>query len=123
MAMALRDGHASSGVAPDQCRQFARMVGAHTLRFLLAAARTLWFIGTSEQHVDVALRRFRPWYRHKVAPSQFDVAWACREVLVEAGIFPYLGFSPLWLKISKRVIHQSPLRLEATKLMTRVVPE
>jgi hypothetical protein len=48
----------------------------------------LWFIVTSEQQADVALQRFRPWYRHKVAPSQFDVAWACREVLQEAGIFP-----------------------------------
>ena len=68
------------------------MVGANTLRLLLAAARTLWFIGTSEQHADVALQRFRPWYRHKVAPSQFDVAWACREVLQEAGIFPIPRF-------------------------------
>ena len=64
------------------------MVGANTLRLLLAAARTLWFIVTSEQHADVGLQRFRPWYRHKVAPSQFDVAWACREVLQEAEIFP-----------------------------------
>jgi hypothetical protein len=54
----------------------------------LAAARTLWFIVSSEQRGDVVLQRFRPWYRHKVAPSQFDVAWACREVLQEAGIFP-----------------------------------
>ena len=68
------------------------MVGANTLRLLMAAARTLWFIVTSEQHVDVALQRFRPWYRHKVAPSQFDVAWACREVLQEAGIFPIPRF-------------------------------
>ena len=64
------------------------MVGAHTLRFLLAAARPLWGIVTSEPHADVALRRCRPWSRHKGAPSQFDVAWACREVLQEAGIFP-----------------------------------
>src|SRR5713226_9560224 len=33
--------------------------------------------------------------------------------------FPYLGFSPLWPKISKKLIHQSQLRLKATKLMTR----
>src|SRR6266436_1145544 len=33
--------------------------------------------------------------------------------------FPYLGFSPLWPKISKRLIHQNPLRLKAKKLMTR----
>ena len=88
MEIAIRDGHAYDGRAQDQCRTFAHMVGANTLRLLLAAARTLWFIVTSEQHADVGLQRFRPWYRHKVAPSQFDVAWACREVLQEAGIFP-----------------------------------
>ena len=88
MEIAIRDGHAYYGIAQDQCRKFAHILGANTLRLLLAAARTLWFIVTSEQHADVALQRLRPWYRHKVAPSQFDVAWACREVLQEAGIFP-----------------------------------
>jgi len=88
MEIDIRDGHAYYGIAQDQCRKFERIVGANTLRLLLAAARTLWFIVTSEQQADVALQRFRPWYRHKVAPSQFDVAWACREVLQEAGIFP-----------------------------------
>jgi len=58
----------------------------------MAAARTLWFIVSSEQHADVSLQRFRPWSRHKVAPSQFDVAWACREGLQEAGIFPIPRF-------------------------------
>ena len=86
--IAIRDGHAYYGIAQDQCRKYAHIVGANTLRLLLAAARTLWFIGTSEQQANVALQRFRPWSRHKVAPSQFDVAWACREVLQEAGIFP-----------------------------------
>ena len=67
--------------------EYERMVGANTFRLLMAAARTLWFIVKSAQHADVALQRLRPWYRHKVAPSQFDVAWACREDLQEAGIF------------------------------------
>ena len=67
-------------------------MGANTLRLLLAAARTLWFIGTSAQPPDVSLQRLRPWYRHKVAPSQFDVMWACRAVLHEAGIFPIPRF-------------------------------
>ena len=88
----IRDGHAYDGVAQDQCRKFERMVGAHTFRWLMAAARTLWCIVSSEPHADVALQRFRPWYRHKVAPSQFDVAWACRAVLQEAGIFPIPRF-------------------------------
>src|SRR5712692_5843623 len=90
--IALRDGHAYYGIAQDHCRKFEHIVGANTLRFLLAAARTLWFIVTSEQHADVALQRFRPWSRHKVAPSQFDVVWACRDVLQEAGIFPIPRF-------------------------------
>ena len=88
MEIDIRDGHVYYGVAQDQCRKFERMVGANTLRLLMAAARTLWFIITSEQHADVSLQRFRPWYRHKMAPSQFDVAWACREALQKAGIFP-----------------------------------
>jgi hypothetical protein len=88
MAMALRDGHASYGVAQDPCRQGERSGGAKTLRFLMAAARTLWCIVTSAPQADVALQRLRPWYRHKGAPSQFDVAWACRADLQGAGIFP-----------------------------------
>ncbi len=90
--IALRDGHAYYGIAQDQCRTFTHIVGANTLRLLMAAARTLWFIVTSEQHGAVALQRFRPWYRHKVAPSQFDVAWACQELLQEAGIVPIPRF-------------------------------
>ena len=88
----IRDGHAYYGIAQDQCRKFEHIVGANTFRLLMAAARTLWFIVSSEQHADVALQRFRPWYRHKMAPSQFDVAWACREGLQEAGIFPIPRF-------------------------------
>jgi hypothetical protein len=84
----IRDGHAYYGVAQDQCRKVECIVGANTFRLLMAAARTLWFIVSSAQPVEVSLQRFRPWYRHKVAPSQFDVMWACREVLQEAGIFP-----------------------------------
>jgi hypothetical protein len=88
MEIDIRDGHAYYGVAQDQCRKCEHILGANTFRLLMAAARTLWFIVSSEQHADVSLQRFRPWYRHKVAPSQFDVAWACREDLQEAGIFP-----------------------------------
>jgi hypothetical protein len=69
-----------------------RSSASNTFRLLMAATRTLWFIVTSAQHADVSLQRFRPWYRHKVAPSQFDVAWACRESLQEAGIFPIPRF-------------------------------
>jgi len=88
IAIDIRDGHAYYGIAQDHCRKYEHIVGANTLRLLLAAARTLWFIGTSTQQADVLLQRCRPWYRQKVAPSQFDVVWACREGLQEAGIFP-----------------------------------
>jgi hypothetical protein len=89
---AIRDGHASDGRAQDHCRKYTHMVGANTLRWLLAAARTLWCIGPSEPQADVSLQRLRPWYRQKSAPSQFDVLWACRAVLHEAGIFPIPRF-------------------------------
>ncbi len=88
----IRDGHAYYGIAQDQCRKYAHIVGANTLRLLLAAARTLWFISTSERHANVAWQQGRPWYRHKVAPSQFDVVWACRASLQEAGILPIPRF-------------------------------
>jgi hypothetical protein len=92
MEIALRDGHASYERAQDHGRTFEHIGGANTLRFLLAAARTLWCMTSSEQQADVSLQRLRPWYRHKGAPSQFDVAWACRDVLHEAGIFPIPRF-------------------------------
>jgi hypothetical protein len=62
------------------------------LRWLMADAHPLWCIVSSEPQAEVSLRRLRPWYRHKVAPSPLDVAWACREVLQEAGIFPLPRF-------------------------------
>jgi Transposase DDE domain len=88
MESAIRDGHAYYGIAQDHCRKFEHIVGATTFRFLMAAARTLWCIAASAQQADVSPQRLRPWDRHQVAPSQFDVAWAWRDVLQEAGIFP-----------------------------------
>jgi len=90
--IAIRDGHAYDGIAQDHGRKCEPIVGANPLRLLLAAARTMWFIPSSAQDVDVSLQRFRPWSRPKGAPSQLDVAWACREVLQEAGIFPIPRF-------------------------------
>ena len=84
----IRDGHAYYGVAQDQCRNIESLVGVNTFRLLMAAGRPLWCIVSSAQHAEVALQQGRPWYRHKVAPSQFDVMWACRASLHEAGIFP-----------------------------------
>ena len=60
----------------------------------MAAARTLWFIDQVERSRELNLCRHRPWYTQKVAPSQLDVVWACRESLHEAGIFPIPRFTP-----------------------------
>ena len=90
----IRDAGAFDGLGQDQCRKRQRILGANTLRLVLAAARTLWFIAQVERGTGVPLGRYRPWYRQKVAPSQLDVVWACGEALHEAGIFPILRFTP-----------------------------
>jgi hypothetical protein len=92
--IAIRDAGAFAGLGQDQCRKRHRILGANTFRLVMAAARTLWFIAQSERGIDVSLCRYRPWYRQKVAPSQRDVVWACREALHEAGIFPIPRFTP-----------------------------
>jgi hypothetical protein len=90
----IRDANAFDGLGQDQCRKRQHIMGANTFRLVLAAARTLWFVDRVEHGTDVHLCRYRPWYRQKVAPSQLDVVWACREALHEAGIFPVLRFTP-----------------------------
>lgn len=92
--MEIRDTNAFDGLGQDQCRRRQRIVGANTFRLVLAAARTLWFIDQVERHGKVNLGRYRPWYTQKVAPSQLDVVWACRESLHEAGIFPIPRLTP-----------------------------
>src|SRR6266704_425564 len=92
--IAIRDSNAFAGLGQDQCRKRQRIIGANTFRLVLAAARTLWFIAQVDRGTEVPLCRYRPWYRQKVAPSQLDVAAACREALHEAGIFPIPRFSP-----------------------------
>ena len=90
----IRDANAFAGLGQEQCRKRQHIVGANTLRLVLAAARTLWFLDQVERCPRLNLQRYRPWYRQKVAPSQLDVVWACRESLHEAGIFPILRFTP-----------------------------
>src|SRR6267143_1561692 len=90
----IRDANAFDGLGQDQCRKRQRIIGVNTFRLVMAAARTLWFIDRVEHGTEVPLCRYRPWYRQKVAPSQLDVVWACREALHEAGIFPILRFAP-----------------------------
>jgi Transposase DDE domain len=90
----LRDSNAFAGFGQDQCRKYERVVGANTLRLLLAAARTLWFVDQTNRTGPLDLQRARPWYRHKCAPSQLDIVWACREALQDAGVFPIPRFTP-----------------------------
>jgi hypothetical protein len=92
--IAIRDSNAFDGLGQDQCRKRQRIIGANTFRLVLAAARTLWFIAHVDRGTEVPLCRYRPWYRQKAAPSQLDVAEACREALHEAGIFPIPRFIP-----------------------------
>jgi hypothetical protein len=92
--IAIRDANAFAGLGQEQCRKRERILGVNTLRLVLAAARTLWFIAQVDRGAGVPLCRYRPWYRQKVAPSQLDVAEACREALHEAGIFPIPRFTP-----------------------------
>jgi hypothetical protein len=75
----------------------------------MAAARTLWFIHQVERSTTVNLCRYRPWYRQKVAPSQLDVVWACREAIQAAGIFPIPRFTPDLLENHEEPQHALPL--------------
>ena len=88
----IRDSNAFAGFGHDQCRKHERIVGANTLRLVLAAARTLWFVEQTARRPARELRQYRPWYRHKVAPSQLDIVWTWREALQAAGVFPILRF-------------------------------
>jgi len=92
--IAIRDAGAFDGLGRDQCRKWQRVLGANTFCLVMAATRTLWFVARVAHGTSVPLGRYRPWYRQKVAPSQLDVVWACREALHEAGIFPIPRFTP-----------------------------
>jgi DDE superfamily endonuclease len=88
----IRDSNALAGFGQDQCRKYARVVGANTFRLVLAAARTLWFVEQAHRSLGLDLLRYRPWYRHKVAPSQLDIVGTWREALHAAGVFPIPRF-------------------------------
>jgi DDE superfamily endonuclease len=90
----IRDSNAFAGLGQDQCRKRERVVGANTLRLVLAAARTLWFVEHTVRTPAIELGRYRPWYRQKVAPSQLDIVWTWREALHAAGVFPIPRFVP-----------------------------
>jgi hypothetical protein len=107
--MALRDSNAFDGLGQAQCRKRQRMVGANTFCLVMAAARTLWFMAHVERGTVVPLGRYRPWYRPQVAPSQLDVAEACREALQEAGIFPIPRCTPALAANDEEPEHARPL--------------
>jgi hypothetical protein len=107
--IAIRDSNAFDGLGQDQCRKRQRIVGANTFRLVMAAARTLWFMAHVDRGTAVPLCRYRPWYRQKVAPSQLDVAEACREALHEAGIFPIPRFIPELAENQEEPEHAFPL--------------
>jgi hypothetical protein len=90
----LRDSNAFPGFGQDQCRKYVRVVGANPFRLLLAATRTLWFVEQASRGTGIALTQYRPWYRHKEAPSQLDIVSAWREALQAAGVFPILRVAP-----------------------------
>jgi len=90
----IRDGNAFAGFGQDHCRKVQRVVGANTLRLVLTAARTLWFVEHTARATSIELCRYRPWYRQKLAPSQLDLVWTCREALHAAGVFPIPRFTP-----------------------------
>jgi DDE superfamily endonuclease/putative transposase ISC1217 len=107
--IAIRDANAFEGLGQEQCRKRQRIIGANTFRLVMAAARTLWFLAQVECGTTFNLCCYRPWYRQKVAPSQLDVVWACREALHEAGIFPIPRFTPALAENHEEPAHALPL--------------
>jgi Transposase DDE domain len=105
----IRDSNAFAGFGQDQCRKRERVVGANTLRLVLAAARTLWFVEQAHQADPLDLQRYRPWYRKKCTPSQLDIVWACREALQKAGVVPIPRFAPALAEIHKEPENALPL--------------
>jgi hypothetical protein len=105
----IRDSNAFAGFGQDQCRKRERVVGANTLRLVLVAARTLWFVETTARGTPLPLKRYRPWYRQKCAPSQLDIVWTWREALHTAGVFPIPRCAPGLAEIPRELEHTLPL--------------
>jgi len=105
----IRDSNAFAGFGQDQCRKRERVVGANTLRLVLAAARTLWFVEHSARPPAIELRRYRPWYRQKIAPSQLDIVWTWREALQAARVFPIPRFTRALAEIQQESEQALPL--------------
>jgi Transposase DDE domain len=109
VGITIRESNAFAGFGQDQCRKRERVVGANTLRLLLAAARTLWFVEHTARTRTRELKRYRPWYRQKIAPSQLDIVWTWREALHAAGVFPIPRFTRDLAEIQRESEHALPL--------------
>jgi DDE superfamily endonuclease len=105
----IRDSNTLTGFGHDQCRKRERIVGANTLRLVLAAARTLWFVEHTARRPAIELGQYRPWYRNKGAPSQLDIVWTWREALQAAGVFPIPRFASGLAEIPQRTENPLPL--------------
>jgi Transposase DDE domain len=105
----LRDSNAFAGFGQDQCRKRERVVGANTLRLVLAAARTLWFLEQLRPAAPLFLQRHRPWYRQKSAPSQLDILWIWREAVHTAGVVPIPRFTSGLAEIPQQPENVLPL--------------
>jgi hypothetical protein len=105
----IRDSNAFAGFGQDQCRKRERVVGANTLRLVLAATRTLWFLAQLRPAAPLPLQRYRPWYRQKCAPTQLDILWTWREALLTAGVFPIPRFAPDFAEIPQAPGNTLPL--------------
>ena len=105
----LRDSNALTGFGQDQCRKYAHVVAVNTFRLALAAARTLWFVAQTNRTDALDLIRYRPWYRHKQAPSQRDIVGAWHEALQEAGVFPIPRFASGLAEIPQEPEKELPL--------------
>jgi hypothetical protein len=92
--IAIRASNAVNGLDQDQGRKLQRRVGANTVRLMRAAAPPRWLLEQAHQRHGMARRRSRPWYRQTCAPSPLDLAWACRDALHEAAVFPRPRFAP-----------------------------
>jgi hypothetical protein len=105
----IRESNAFTGLGQDQCRKWERVVGANTLRLVLAAARTLWFVESTTRATPLPLRRYRPWYRQKCGPSQLDIVWTWREALHAAGVCPIPRFAPGLAEMHQKPADALPL--------------
>jgi hypothetical protein len=107
--LTLRASNACAGFGQDHCRKRERVVGANTLRLVLAATRTLGFLAQLRPAAPLPLQRYRPWYRQKCAPTQLDILWTWREALLTAGVFPIPRFAPDFAEIPQAPGNTLPL--------------